>query len=138
MKMKKRFFFSGVLLCLLIALFCGWRLFHEGRLRVESQKTDAKIEASKLFEIFSNDEDSANELYLGKILEVEGRVSSKSINKNHVAIQLSAGDPMGGGINCALRFPKDSVTEVGQLIKVKGKCSGYLMDVNLTDVEIIN
>ena len=136
--MKKYTFFAGVALCLLVAILWFWQAYHKERPMLKTQKADVRIAAAQLYQAFARNEDSANKLYLGKILAVEGRVVSKSIDQRKVAIQIASGDPTGGGINCALRFPKDSTVAIGHLIKIKGRCSGYLMDVNLTDVEIEN
>lgn len=137
MRMKKLLFFIGVSLCLIIGIFWSWRLYHKERPLLKSEEAAAEINASELYQAFTTNEDSANNLYLGKILEVEGQVTSKMVDGDHIAIQMGRSELTGGGVNCALRFPKDSVAQIGDRIKVKGRCAGFLLDVNLTDVEIV-
>ncbi|UAY56591.1 OB-fold putative lipoprotein [Arachidicoccus terrestris] len=135
--MKKVFFFVGGSLCLVIAIFWFWRLYHEQRPLLKSERAAADVHAAALYQAFAANEDSANKLYLGKILEVEGQITGKMVDGDHVAVQMGRSELTGGGVNCALRFPKDSAVQIGERVRVKGRCAGFLMDVNLTDVEII-
>lgn len=135
--MKKVFFFIGASLCLVMAIFWSWRLYHKQRPLLKSEKAAAAVNAAELYQEFTMNEDSANKLYLGKILEVEGKITAKMVEADHVAIQMGRSELTGGGVNCVLRFPKDSVVQIGDRIRIKGRCAGFLMDVNLTDVEIV-
>lgn len=123
----------------MVAIFWVKQLYYKGRPLAISERAAARIGAARLYQEFAENEDSANKLYLGKVLEVDGIITDKEVDHQHVDIQIGgAGASAGGGINCALRFSKDSVVHLGDRIKVKGRCTGYLMDVNLTDVEIVN
>jgi hypothetical protein len=53
-----------------------------------------------------------------------------------VNIFLAVGNDMGG-INCSFKNNDVPSSVKGQEIKVKGRCTGFLIDVNLVDVVLI-
>jgi hypothetical protein len=71
------------------------------------------------------------------VLEVKGTVSAVSVKGPIVNIQLNASKL--GGINCNL-FPIESndrqLPAIGRVLTIKGRCTGFLMDVNLVDCVI--
>jgi hypothetical protein len=106
-------------------------------------KTDVKVEtaiktdAVALFNEYSTNEQSANQKYLEKILEVAGIVTS--VNKNaegQTVILLKTNDSMFG-INCTME-EKDVVLKEGDAVTLKGICTGYLTDVVLIRCYKIN
>jgi len=135
--MKKSWLiFSGVFiaLCLLLAGI-GWDKFnktHEDLLQISP---DHKLTASALFDTFSEDESRANELYLGQIIEIEGKIVSIETPSEGIAnLLIGAGENSMGGIICSFSDLKaDLLTSFKktQKIKIRGSCSGFLMDVNL-------
>jgi putative nucleic acid binding protein len=99
-----------------------------------NQKTDVHINASELYEQFQRDESAANTRFTDKIIEVKGKVAEIQHNGIRTSLQLDAGVATGG-INCSLAdgSPNLQVPPKGTLVTIKGKCSGFLMDVNLVD-----
>ena len=71
---------------------------------------------------------------MGKVIEVAGIISSVNESGNYVSLNLKAVSE--GGINCSL-LKKDLDAEdkfkTGDSVVIKGKCTGFLMDVNLVD-----
>ncbi|TDW96625.1 OB-fold protein [Dinghuibacter silviterrae] len=128
---KKNIFIAGAIL-LAILILCGgygWYLYNKPHQGVDGVRTTAKLEADTLFNAFQADENRANGLYLGKVLEVRGKMAAQTPG----SLQLTCGNAMGG-INCSLApgqtLPK---ADTSAFITIKGRCTGYLMDVNLVD-----
>jgi hypothetical protein len=71
---------------------------------------------------------------VGKVIEVTGRIASVADAGNYVSVNLRATSE--GGINCSILKkdlnPGDKLL-IGDSIDIKGKCTGFLMDVNLVD-----
>ena len=116
----------------------GYYLYNKPRSGVSEMKTAYVTDAKSLFSEFSTDENSANAKYLGKAIEVSGMVRSVDIDDRgtmNVAIET---DEMGA-VNCQFE-KKDQMPEVtaGKNVKIKGVCSGFLLDVVLVDCEIVN
>jgi ribosomal protein S1 len=79
-------------------------------------------------------ESQANQKWVGKVLDVEGTISSVTEAGNYVSLNLAA--TTDGGVNCSVLkkdLPSDNKINKGDSIRVKGKCTGFLMDVNLVD-----
>jgi len=120
-----------VMLCL-----AAWGIYrvYEPHRNVSGAETVAVLSAPDLFHDFQIDETAANKKWVGKVIEVKGTISSVNESVNYVSINLGA--TTEGGINCSL-LKKDLDAEdkfsTGDSIVIKGKCTGFLVDVNLVD-----
>lgn len=94
------------------------------------------ITAQAIADAYAADEKKADSLYLDKAIEVSGVVSSVSKNQQgKTVVALQTNDPMAG-VRCTLK--EDAEVKEGSTVKIKGKCSGYLMDVTIIDCYIEN
>jgi hypothetical protein len=85
------------------------------------------IQATELFNIYSTAEKTTNDKYIDKIIEVSGEVFMVSKNnEGKQVILLKTNDPMFG-INCTME--EEANVKEGDLVKIKGICTGYLTDV---------
>ncbi len=131
--MRKSYFFGTglVLLCL-----AGWGIYtvYKPHRNVASEQAAAALSALNLYNDFLNSENLANKKWVGKVVEVSGTISSVSESGNYVSINLLA--TTDGGVNCSI-LKKDlnanNKFNKGDSITIKGKCTGFLMDVNLVD-----
>ena len=109
--------------------------FHKPHKNTFNLKADYALTAFDLFSKFENDEDSANKKYLGKILEVTGKiVNVKKFDGNY---EISLEDEMEGitclvDSNYAVQQKRElDKLEPEQIVKIKGQCNGYLMGVKM-------
>ena len=117
----------------LIGMSVAYYLWNKPHENIGAAQPDLSISAVELFTAFETDENAANAQYLGKIIEVSGVVSESGANDDGSArVVLETGGMFG--IACSL----DPLTQhpstafpVGEKIKIKGKCSGYNLDVQL-------
>ncbi len=135
--MRKIIFFGTGLLLLCLA---GWGIYKikKTHRNVADEQAVASLPASELYHYFIVSEDSANQKWAGKVLEISGTISSVSETGNYFSISLKAGQD--GGINCNV-LKKDlgsaALPASGKVITIKGKCTGFLMDVNMVDCVIV-
>ena len=136
--MKKRLLLIVALL-LLAALGYGIYLFTLKAPVVAQGETDFRMSTDQLVALYEQHEDSANRKLLNQIIEVRGAVTTVGQDSTGTSIQLSSSNPMSG-VNC--RFDA-SINEklrrikTGDTISVKGKCTGFLIDVNLSNCDIL-
>ncbi|MHA4806573.1 OB-fold protein [Flavitalea flava] len=132
---KKKFFWWGILVLLLILMARIFYLYHKPHGSAAGETSSFSIDAGSLYRQFQENEELANKKYLGKVVEVSGRITEVTRNGQSEVLILSAGSG-SGGVNCQL-FPADKTdhhpTKPGDQVIVKGKCTGFLMDVNLAD-----
>lgn len=129
-----RYLLAVVLIAVLIISIYFYTEFT--RKPADLNKSDAVefVTASGLSALYSNYEDSANKKYSGKIIEVSGSVKDIE-NQQDTLLSIFLGDTLQAArVSCLM--DKNSIAAAkrvvrGDLIKVKGICTGYLMDVEL-------
>jgi hypothetical protein len=101
-------------------------------------KPDFIISASDLQKAFENDETKASLIYINKILEVTGKIASvKPSDNGVVSISLITGSDLSSVICTFPAITDPSVFRTGDEITLKGKCSGFVMDVLLNNCAVI-
>lgn|SRR6186713_359373 len=135
---KKRILFGGgILLLILIAAGWAYYLYNKPRQSAANETTNVTISADSLYSQYLGNEQACDKKYLGKVIEVTGKIAAIQHSGQSEIWILSTSAPNGGGINCQL-FPGEKVENVksGDQVTVKGKCTGFLMDVNLADCSV--
>jgi hypothetical protein len=112
----------------------GWYLYNKKPADIRKQTDCIELKATALAEAFNQDEAAANRLYVEKVLIVSGKVSNVQVdNTGHATVFLETGDPLSS-ITCS--FYDDEAGSVkkmvpGATVRVKGNCTGKLVDVIL-------
>lgn len=135
----KRIAFLGAIILLLIISVTVYYQYNQPRKDVSAQHTDVAIAASRLYQHYSEHEMEADTKYLDKVIEVKGSVSDVQNNNGMIVLLMNAGDGLGG-INCSMKEPNLPITQQNlrdKTVVVKGKCTGFLMDVNLVDCVMV-
>lgn len=131
--MKKIIFISLIILGSAVAY--GYYLFNKPHQGIGNKEAAYTIKSKQLFDQYDQNEEAANKKYLGKIISVSGKVADKAVDsKGTISFILEGGEM--AGVGC--QFDKKSQNEIqnikkGQIIRVKGRCTGMLMDVVLVD-----
>jgi hypothetical protein len=141
---KRQFFWWGIPLCLLLVAAWGYHLYNNPHRSAGSENATIIIDADSLYAAYQNDEHRADSQYLGKVIEVKGHIAEIQVNGQSEVWILSAqpgkaGQTGAGGINCHLFAPEKGTSRQyrnGDLVSIKGRCTGFLMDVNLADCVI--
>ncbi len=137
MRRKKIFFFAGVACCLLLAAW-GYHLYCTPRKTAAMQRADVRISAQQLYDAFAADEQAANRLYLDKVIEVTGVVLEVQQAGTGLGILLDAGVGKPGGVHCSVTMGNGvKVPVAGNTVIIKGKCAGFLADVNIADAALL-
>ena len=138
MPKRLRYILALLILGMLVALAAWKYTFRKSESSVASLKTDITIEASLLLQAFESNEDSANALYLDKIIQVSGTVESVTEDSLGYSVYLKESNALSGVI-CSL--DKESfdpaLVKAGSRTFIKGLCTGYLMDVVLNKCSIV-
>lgn len=126
-----------LLLLGMLAAGIGFYIYNKPVASLENKKPDIEVTASRLITDYESDEKTANGTYLGKIVQVSGKVASIGVEEGKTKIQLETENPISM-IICELEDGTDAgIVKVGDEIKIKGLCSGYLSDVILVQSSII-
>jgi len=138
--MRKRYLYIAGAFWIVLALV-GWYYYQKPHMSAAGKESDFKTDATSLFREFQKNETAANKKYLDKIVEVKGIVDEVSKSGQATSIQLDAGAGPAG-INCSISSDGPTANNTptpakGATIIVKGKCAGFLADVNLVDCVVI-
>jgi hypothetical protein len=131
---KRTFFWVGIPLLLLIFFAWAYHLYDKPHQSAAGETVTLSIAADSLYHQYQSDEHASDQKYMGKVIEVTGKISEIQHNGTSEIWILST-QSGGGGINCEL-FAGAKINhhpKAGDAVTVKGRCTGFLMDVNLAD-----
>ncbi|MEO6536974.1 MAG: hypothetical protein ABIT07_07610 [Ferruginibacter sp.] len=130
----------AILIIVVIAIGYFSREYFRKPTDVLSLKTSTTIDATALIQEFRNDEEIANAKYLGKTIEVRGRIL-EVFNEADTMLNIFLGDSSRlNKVSCLMDvryFKKYGRLMPGSLQIIKGVCTGFLMDVELNRCIII-
>jgi hypothetical protein len=117
----------GIILFGVVVSGVIYRMYNKPH-RDPSTESSIQITAADLFRSYETNELEANGLYLDKVLEVSGKITEITTNQQSIpVIVLETENPMFT-VRCTMENPEISVN-VGDAVKIKGICTGYLSDV---------
>jgi hypothetical protein len=131
---KRTILWVGIPLLLLFGVAWAYHLYVKPHQSAAGESADFTIDSDSLYQQYQANEHAADQKYLGKVLEVSGKLSEIQ-HSGSSEIWILSPQVGGGGINCQLfaGTKPDPEPKSGDLVTVKGRCTGFLMDVNLAD-----
>jgi len=130
---------SAILIFVVIVLSGSWIAYRMYNKPHRDPSTEAAIQISsvELFQNFESDEAEANGRYLDKVLEVSGKVIEITTNQELIPIiVLETENPMFA-VRCTMEDPNVKANK-GEVVRIKGICTGYLSDVILVKGILVN
>ncbi len=134
--MRKTIIFCTVILLICVAAIGIYKI-NKTHHNTAAEPPVASVSATDLYSQFSHTETQATKKWVGKVLEISGIISSISETGKYISINLRAGSD--AGVNCNVlknELESGEVLDTGQVITIKGKCAGFLIDVNMVDCVI--
>lgn len=135
---------------IIIAIICfgliggGWYAYSEFNRKVKDLSrvnADLRFDAGQLFAAFEKDETGSNQLYLDKIIAVEGRIKTVEKNdKGHYTLILGETNSMSS-VRCSMdaaHLDDVSGLQEGDLVIIKGACTGFNSNELLGSDVILN
>lgn len=134
----KKYLKISFAVALFIALIVILYMFRKSPDSLRNTKPDYILDPLVLVDEFNKNENTANQKYLDKVIQVEGIIIDidKSFDeKTTIYIEGS----IFGNVSCLIANDqlKGINLELGNSIAVKGKCTGYILDVVLTKCSLL-
>jgi cytochrome c-type biogenesis protein CcmE len=126
----------AVLLIAGVSLVIGLSMYFKKHSDLASTKPDYVITATALQKEFEDNEKTASEKYIKKVIEVSGIVASVSQDSSHTNISLKTESDLSSVI-CTFTGSDLSNLKTGENVTIRGECSGFLMDVLLNYCALI-
>ncbi len=138
--MKKRYILFGFgIIVILLAAYAYYEYNRKAPDLINKEAVE-NTTASLILSDYTNNEDSANKKYLGKIIQVKGTITEIQ-NQQDTSITILLGDTLQtGNVSCLMDSKHlESVRKLtlGNVVNVKGICTGFLMDVELNRCVIV-
>jgi hypothetical protein len=127
----------GIIFIVVFSVTIAVYLYQKPVDRVVSDEADFEVTAVELFTAFDENEASANEKYVNKVITVRGVIEDISASDSlGLNIILASGSPMFG-VSCQLPDVDESIPlKAGGEVTITGLCTGKLMDVVLVRCRI--
>ena len=126
-----------VFLFAVASILIALSLYFKKHSDLATTKPDFVITSTALQKEFEDNEKTASEKYINKIIEVKGSVSSVTqADSSNINISLKTGNDLSS-IICTFAGTDKSKFKTGEDVTVRGECSGFLMDVLLNNCALI-
>lgn len=135
MTSKKKIIVVGFIVIIAAAAAYGYKEYNRKPADLSNADAVAKLSAANLINEFDENEAGANKKYLGKIIEVTGPITGiENQQDTLINISLDANDDLHK-VSCQIdprHFTDVKHFDSGSVITLKGSCTGFLMDVELS------
>ena len=104
------------------------------KVSAKQNPVDITMPADQLFQAYSTNQERGDKLYIGKTFEIEGVITEITEDEQGAPVVLFGTDDAFGGVLCTFEMGekgKISQLKPGNKAKVKGICTGMLMEVVL-------
>lgn len=126
-----------LLVIAVIAAAIGLYMYNKPVESLERKKAEVNVSAEQIVSDYEGDENAANEKYLGKVVEVSGKVVNVVTEEGKDKVHLETSSPMSVVI-CELEEGKEAKElKAGDQANIKGLCTGYLSDVILVQSTVV-
>jgi hypothetical protein len=117
---------SSLLILSFVGLGVGYYVYQKPLKSLRGERPDFSFTAKELYDTFQSDEQVANEKYLGRLIVVDGNIQDVFRQGDRINVILQ------GGVICEMD-PRaaELPLRTGQRVRIKGVCSGVLLDVVL-------
>ncbi len=140
--MKIKYAIIIVLVLILVGIGIGLKMFFKPHADVNKTEAAFKVEATKLMDEFLKDENAATTKYSEKTIEIDGNLVAKNKLANGIDVLILENEMEG--ISCQLdsSWAKSNQSviqtlEIGNPIKIKGVCKGYLMEIKISPAVVV-
>src|SRR3989337_2623327 len=119
-----------ILIPLLVLAFIGagigFYMYNKPVESLEKKKADVTVTADQLLADYESNEAQADDKYLGKVVEVSGKVAEVSSPEGINKVHLETPNPISVVISELDKGNSLEGLEVGDVATIKGLCTGYL------------
>jgi ABC-type phosphate transport system auxiliary subunit len=137
--MKRIVAFLFIIGLLALAVWQGYQYFYRAPKDLSTEKAAVTLSTTQLIQAFESDSAKANQLYLGKIIAVEGNI--KSVDEED-GVTIVLGEPASmSSVRCSMdtsHRKEWGSLEKGRKVVIKGNCTGFTSDELLGSDVILN
>jgi hypothetical protein len=138
MKISVKTVLSAIIFLGLAVIAIGLYLYNKQDKDLQKEKPDFILTSIELQKAFEENETLSIEKYVNKIIEVTGTILSVTAGDGNITNIALETDSDYTSVICTLTSGSEPTVLVpGNEIRIRGECSGFLMDVLLNNCVII-
>lgn len=138
MKTSYKIVLVAVSVVALAAVLFGLYMYNLKPQDLQKVKPDFVVTATDLLKAFESDENTATAKYVNNVVEVSGTIQTvKPGENNALTISLNTGSDISSVICTLQGNTGPSNFSTGEQVTIRGKCSGFLMDVLLNNCVVV-
>lgn len=122
-------------MAIVLAIFFGaLTVWNAPKASVKSTPADFTLSATELFQEYSENQSVADKKFINQVVEVKGTIFEVSEDQQGATVFLLTTGETEAGVLCTMELgetKKVKGKKVGDMITVKGHCTGMLMEVVL-------
>jgi tRNA_anti-like len=139
MKLSVKIALSVVLIIAITAILIALIFYFKKHADLSNANPDFVVTAASLQKEFEQDEVTASAKYINKILELSGEIQYIArTDSNSLNLSLKTDNEYSSVICTFSEGKGPSDPKTGDIITLRGICSGYLMDVLLNNCALIS
>ncbi len=130
-----------IVIVIIIMLVAVYYLYNKPHRNILNEESVISINAGNLFKNYEQNETDANKDFLDKTIEITGQISEINISEEENPVIIFKNKEDFFGVSCSFSSKMNqnlANIKIGDSIKVKGICKGYLSDVVLIDCIIVD
>lgn len=132
----KRILIALLFIALIVGGILAYYEFNRGVQTLVDLNADYEMTADELYSAFETNEKEALKKYEGKVIQLSGKIVELNKSEKSNNLTLEAEGAMMGGVNCTFRELDDDL-KLGDSIRLKGRCQGFLMNVVLNNCVLV-
>ncbi|MEO5581215.1 MAG: hypothetical protein ABIR66_00870 [Saprospiraceae bacterium] len=124
----------------LLGGYIGYKMYNKPHQDVSAAHIVVRLTADALLTAFKENETEASIKFINKVIEVSGNIADSKNENSQIIIQMETTDVLSN-IICTLDSTQTSSKKdfkIGDSIRIKGICSGFLSDVILDRCVVTN
>ena len=130
-----------VFLAIISGVAYGLYMFNLKHSDLSKVKPAFTVASTELYSAFNSDETMASAKYLNKVVEVRGSVAEVAYGSKDSTVSITL-RPEGemSGVICTfsgIQDPSQVSVKQGDIVNIRGECSGMLMDVLLNNCALV-
>ena len=115
-------------------------VYNAPKASVKEKAVDITLSATELFEAYSKNQTVADQKFIDQVVQISGQIFEIFTDQQGATVFLLATGGDEAGVLCTLELgekEKVSSKKVGDVITLKGVCTGMLMEVVLNRCRVV-
>jgi len=141
MNKTKQYLLYAFMAIILAIFFGALTVWNAPKASVKSTPADFTLSATELFQEYSENQAVADKKFINQVMEVKGAIFEVSQDQQGATVFLLTTGEKEAGVLCTMELGESKKVKgkkVGDIITVKGHCTGMLMEVVLNRCTLVN